>query len=443
MQVTETLSEGLKRGFTVTIPAADIAAKQDARLKEVAGNLKLPGFRPGKVPLTLAKQRYGESVRSEVLEQVVSDTLKTVFEERGLRPSGQPKVDLVSGQEAGQDVSFTVEAEILPEIADPDLSGVELTRLKAAVSDKAVDDVLNDIAKNQRSFEVIEEDRPAETGDVVTVDFEGKDNGVPFEGGTAQDVNVEIGGQGFIPGFAEQIAGIKAGEEKVITVTFPADYGAAELAGKEVTFDIKAKALKKPVAAALDDELAKKVGLGSLEELRSMVRQQLEGEYDRVSRLRIKRDLLDVLAEKADFSAPESMIDAEFEQIWQRVEADKKAGQLDDEDKEKDEDTLRADYRKIAERRVKLGLWLAEIGRRNTISITQEEMNRALQAEMARYPGQEQQVLQFFQSNPQAIETIRGPIFENKVIDYLLELAKVEDKEVSPEELAENPEASI
>ncbi|MBS0959419.1 MULTISPECIES: trigger factor [Acetobacter] len=443
MQVTETLSEGLKRGFTVTIPAADIAAKQDARLKEVAGNLKLPGFRPGKVPLTLAKQRYGEAVRSEVLEQVVSDTLKTVFEERGLRPSGQPKVDLVSGQEAGQDVSFTVEAEILPEIADPDLSGVELTRLKAAVSDKAVDDVLNDIAKNQRSFEVIEEDRPAETGDVVTVDFEGKDNGVPFEGGTAQDVNVEIGGQGFIPGFAEQIAGIKAGEEKVITVTFPADYGAAELAGKEVTFDIKAKALKKPVAAALDDELAKKVGLGSLEELRSMVRQQLEGEYDRVSRLRIKRDLLDVLAEKADFSAPESMIDAEFEQIWQRVEADKKAGQLDDEDKEKDEDTLRADYRKIAERRVKLGLWLAEIGRRNTISITQEEMNRALQAEMARYPGQEQQVLQFFQSNPQAIETIRGPIFENKVIDYLLELAKVEDKEVSPEELAENPEASI
>ena len=443
MQVTETLSEGLKRGFTVTIPAADIAAKQDARLKEVAGNLKLPGFRPGKVPLTLAKQRYGEAVRSEVLEQVVSDTLKTVFEERGLRPSGQPKVDLVSGQEAGQDVSFTVEAEILPEIADPDLSGVELTRLKAAVSDKAVDDVLNDIAKNQRSFEVIEEDRPAETGDVVTVDFEGKDNGVSFEGGTAQDVNVEIGGQGFIPGFAEQIAGIKAGEEKVITVTFPADYGAAELAGKEVTFDIKAKALKKPVAAALDDELAKKVGLGSLEELRGMVRQQLEGEYDRVSRLRIKRDLLDVLAEKADFSAPESMIDAEFEQIWQRVEADKKAGQLDDEDKEKDEDTLRADYRKIAERRVKLGLWLAEIGRRNTISITQEEMNRALQAEMARYPGQEQQVLQFFQSNPQAIETIRGPIFENKVIDYLLELAKVEDKEVSPEELAENPEASI
>ena len=443
MQVTETLSEGLKRGFTVTIPAADIAAKQDARLKEVAGNLKLPGFRPGKVPLTLAKQRYGEAVRSEVLEQVVSDTLKTVLEERGLRPSGQPKVDLVSGQEAGQDVSFTVEAEILPEIADPDLSGVELTRLKAAVSDKAVDDVLNDIAKNQRSFEVIEEDRPAETGDVVTVDFEGKDNGVPFEGGTAQDVNVEIGGQGFIPGFAEQIAGIKAGEEKVIAVTFPADYGAAELAGKEVTFDIKAKALKKPVAAALDDELAKKVGLGSLEELRSMVRQQLEGEYDRVSRLRIKRDLLDVLAEKADFSAPESMIDAEFEQIWQRVEADKKAGQLDDEDKEKDEDTLRADYRKIAERRVKLGLWLAEIGRRNTISITQEEMNRALQAEMARYPGQEQQVLQFFQSNPQAIETIRGPIFENKVIDYLLELAKVEDKEVSPEELAENPEASI
>lgn len=444
MQVTETLSEGLKRGFTVTVPAAEIASKRDARLKEVAANLNLPGFRPGKVPVSLAKQRYGESVWAEVLEQTVSDALRNVFDERGIRPAGQPKVDLVSGQtDDGKDLEFTVEAEILPEIAVPDLSDLTLTRLKANVSDEAINKVLEDIAKRGRTFEVVEEVRPVAKGDVVAIDFVGKRDGVPFEGGSAEDVNVEIGGEGFIPGFAEQIEGMKPGEEKVITVTFPEDYGATELAGKEATFDIKARQIKKPVDAPIDDELAKKMGFESLDQLKDLIRKQIEGEYDQLSRLRIKRELLDELAKKTDFTAPEGMVDAEFNQIWARVEEDRKSGQLDDEDKNKDEDTLRADYRKIAERRVKLGLLLAEIGRKNNITVTPDELGRAVRAEAMRYPGQEKQVFEFFQKNPQAAESLRGPIFENKVVDYLIELAKVTDKEVTPEELSDIPPANI
>ncbi|MDN6040445.1 trigger factor [Acetobacter orientalis] len=443
MQVTETLSEGLKRGFTITIPAADLDAKQEARLKEVAAGLKLPGFRPGKVPVSIARQRYADAVRAEVLEQAVSEALSSTLDERGLRPAGQPKVDLVSGQEQGKDLEFKVETEILPEITVPDLSDLSLTRLKAVAGDEAIDKVVADIAKRQRNFEVVEEVRPSVKGDVLTIDFVGKRDGVAFDGGTAEDVNVELGGEGFIPGFAEQIEGMQPGEEKVITVTFPENYGAEELAGKEATFDIKVKALKKAVDAPIDDELAKKLGFETLEQLRDLVRKQVEGEYEQLTRLRIKRDLLDALAAKTNFQAPEGMVDAEFNQIWQRVEADRKAGELDEEDQGKDEETLRADYRKIAERRVKLGLLLAEIGRKNAITVTNDELGRAMRAEAMRYQGQEQQVFEFFQKNPQAVESLRGPIFENKVVDYLIELAKVEDKEVTPEELSDIPPANI
>ncbi|MFT8664557.1 trigger factor [Acetobacter orientalis] len=443
MQVTETLSEGLKRGFTITIPAADLDAKQEARLKEVAAGLKLPGFRPGKVPVSIARQRYADAVRAEVLEQAVSEALSSTLDERGLRPAGQPKVDLVSGQEQGKDLEFKVETEILPEITAPDLSDLSLTRLKAVAGDEAIDKVVADIAKRQRNFEVVEEVRPSVKGDVLTIDFVGKRDGVAFDGGTAEDVNVELGGEGFIPGFAEQIEGMQPGEEKVITVTFPENYGAEELAGKEATFDIKVKALKKAVDAPIDDELAKKLGFETLEQLRDLVRKQVEGEYEQLTRLRIKRDLLDALAAKTNFEAPEGMVDAEFNQIWQRVEADRKAGELDEEDQGKDEETLRADYRKIAERRVKLGLLLAEIGRKNAITVTNDELGRAMRAEAMRYQGQEQQVFEFFQKNPQAVESLRGPIFENKVVDYLIELAKVEDKEVTPEELSDIPPANI
>ncbi|MBB2202849.1 trigger factor [Gluconacetobacter tumulisoli] len=444
MQVTETLSDGLKRGFTVTVPSGDLESKRTARLKELGQSMSLPGFRPGKVPMSIVKQRYGAAVQGEVLEQAVSDATRALLDERGLRPATQPRVDLVSDAEsAAGDLEFKVEMELLPEIAQPDLSTLTLTRLKATPDAETVDKALKDIASRQRSFEAIEEVRPAAQGDVVVVDFVGKVDGVAFDGGTAQDVTVEIGGAGFIPGFAEQIEGMSPGEEKVITVTFPADYSAENLAGKEATFDITAKELKRPVDVAIDDDLAKKIGFEGLEQVRELITKQVEQEYEQLSRLRIKRELLDALAEKTDFEAPQGMVEAEFAQIWQRVESDRKAGQMDDEDKEKDEETLRSDYRKIAERRVKLGLLLAEIGRVNAISVTQDEMLQAIRAEAMRYPGQEQAVFEFFRKNPQAAESLRGPIFENKVVDYVIELATVEDKDVTPEELAEIPPADL
>jgi trigger factor len=445
MQVTETLNQGLKRGFTVVVPANELETKRSERLAELGKGMSLKGFRPGKVPMAIVRQRYGTAVTGEVLEQTVNDATRDLMAERGLRQAAQPKVELVRGAEPGEatDLEFTLELELLPEIVQPDLTQLSLTRLKAEPDPETVDKALADIAKRQRGFETIEEARGAATGEVLTVDFVGKIDGVAFDGGTANDVNVELGGQGFIPGFAEQLDGLAAGESRTITVTFPEDYQAAELAGKEATFDVSAKALKKPIDAEIDDELAKKLGFEGLEQVRDALSGQVRQEYEQLSRMRIKRELLDQLSEQTSFEAPEGMVEGEFNAIWSRVDQDLKAGKLDEEDKDKDEATLRSDYRKIAERRVKLGLLLAEIGRANGVTVTSEEMVRAMRAEASRYPGQEQQVIEFFRSNPQAAETLRGPIFENKVVDYVLELAKVEDKTVTPEELADVPPAAL
>ena len=449
MQVTETLSEGLKRGFTVVVPGAELEGKRQARLAELGKSMNLPGFRPGKVPLSIVRQRYGSAVTGEILEQTVNDATRDLLAERGMRSASQPKVDLVSGpmdpkaSEAARDLEFTVELELLPEIAAPDLTDLSLTRLKAEPDAATVDKALADIVKRQRSFETIEESRGAAPGEVLTVDFVGKIDGVAFEGGTASDVNVEIGGGGFIPGFAEQLEGLAAGEARTIQVSFPADYQAAELAGKEATFDIDAKALKRPVDPELNDDLARTLGFEGLQQVREAIGQQVQQEYDQISRMRIKRELLDALSAKADFAAPEGMVESEFRAIWDRVEADQKAGRQDDEDVGKDDETLRADYRRIAERRVRLGLLLAEIGRAANISVTQDEMMRAMRAEAGRYPGQEQMVIDFFRKNPQASETLRGPIFENKVVDYVLDQAHVEDRTVTPEELAEVPPSDL
>ena len=448
MQVTETLSEGLKRGFTIVVPGAEVEGKRQARLTELGKTMKLPGFRPGKIPLSVVRQRYGSAVTGEVLEQTVNDATRDLLAERGLRTATQPKVDLVRGlfddtSAAGADLEFTVEFELLPEIALPDLSDLSLTRLKSEPDAETIDKALADIAKRQRSFETIEEQRGAAHGEVLTVDFIGKIDDVAFEGGTASDVNVEIGGTGFIPGFSEQLEGLAAGEERTIHVTFPEEYQSAELAGKAATFDVSAKALKRATDPELNDDLAKTLGFEGLEEVRDAIRQQVQQEYDQLSRMRIKRELLDALSAKADFAAPESMVESEFASIWQRVESDRKEGRQDLEDKDKDEETLRADYRRIAERRVRLGLLLAEVGRVANISVTQEEMGRALRAEAGRYPGQEQMVIDFFRKNPQAAETLRGPIFENKVVDHVLDQAKIEEKIVTPEELAEVPPADV
>jgi trigger factor len=440
MQVTETLSEGLKRGYNVVLSAADIDAKREKRLAEVAKTVNIPGFRPGKVPMGVVKKRYSGAVTAEVLEESVNEATNKVMTDRGLRTASQPKVEIITLEEA-RDLEFKIEVELLPDITMPDFAVLELTRLKAEPSAEAIDKTLGEVAARQRELTVLEGDDivPAEIGHVLTIDFLGKVDGVPFDGGTGTDMDVELGGTGFIPGFAEQLVGMKPGEEKIIDVTFPAEYGAAELAGKAATFDITVKALKRAQLPELNDELATKLGFESLEDVRKAISGSMQREYDQLSRLRIKRELLDALAKVADFPVPESMVESEFAQIWQRIEADRAKGQTDSEDAGKDDETLRTEYRAIAERRVRLGLLLAEIGRSNAITVGQDEMTRAMAREAQRYPGQEQMVIDFFRKNPQAAESLRGPIYEEKVVDYVLELAKVTDKVVTPEELAEEP----
>ncbi|MBC9176477.1 trigger factor [Pseudoroseomonas ludipueritiae] len=449
MQVTEQAAEGLKRGFSVVVPAADIAAARDKRLAALSKDLRLPGFRPGKVPASVVKQRFGAAVMGEVLDEQVQSAARSVIEERGLRPAMQPKIDNLKFEE-GSDLSFTIELEQLPEIPLPDFSGIELEKPVTKVGDEEVTKAIEGIASRNRQMEDVTEERAAGQGDVVVTDFEGRlvdeaaEGGLaePFQGGTGTDMPVEIGGAGFIPGFAEGLEGIKVGETRDVRVTFPADYGAAELAGKEAVFKLTAKKLQKPVAAAVDDDFAKKLGLESLDELKKRISESLQGEYDQISRLNVKRKLLDALSAQASFEVPAGMVDAEFAQIWQRVESDQKAGRLDDEDKGKDEETLKSEYRAIAERRIRLGLLLSEIGRSNNIQVTNEELSNAMRQEAQRYPGQERQVIEFFQKNPQAIENLRAPLFEEKVVDFMLELAKVTEKEVPAGELSAEPESA-
>jgi trigger factor len=441
MQVTETLSDGLKRGYTVVVPAADIEGRRAKRLAELAKTVQLPGFRPGRVPTAVVKQRYGTAVSAEVLEASVNDATQQVLTDRKLRSAGQPKVELVSGVGDAKDLEFKVELELLPDIAMPDFGAIELTRLKAEPQPEVIERALGELARRQRTLEDVEEPRPAVAGDVLTVDFVGKVDGEPFAGGSATDTDVEVAGSGFIPGFTEQIEGMSPGESRTITVTFPADYGAAELAGKEATFEITAKKLKRVILPAVDEQLAEKLGFeGGLAEVKQAITGQVQREYDALSRQRLKRVLLDALAERSVFPVPESLAEFEFSQIWQRVEADRTAGKLDADDQGKDEATLRAEYRAIAERRVRLGLLLSEVGRTNNITVTNDELTRAMRAEAGRYPGQEREVLEFFRKTPQAVDSLRGPIFEAKVLDFVLELAKVTDQVVTPEELAQEPE---
>ncbi|MBU6498977.1 MAG: trigger factor [Rhodospirillales bacterium] len=440
MQVTETLSEGLKRGFTVVVPAADIEERRARRLAELGKTVNLPGFRPGKVPALVVKQRYGTAVAAEVLEESVNDATRQVLSDRGLRAAMQPKVDVISLEDK-RDLEFKVEVELLPEIAMPEFKAIELTRLTAEPAAEAIDTALGEIAKRNAELVAVEEVRPAAKGEVLSVDFVGKVDGVAFPGGTGTDMDVEVAGPGFIPGFTEQVEGMTPGESRTIHVTFPDGYGEKSLAGKAATFDITAKALKTRVVGAIDDELAKKLGFESVERVRDLISQQMRREYDQMSRLRLKRQLLDALAAAAPFAVPEGMVDAEFAQIWQRIEADRAEGKLDEEDKSKSEDVLKGEYRAIAERRVRLGLLLSEIGRVNGITVAADEMTRAMRAEAGRYPGQEAQVMEFFRKNPQAAEGLRGPIFEEKVVDFVLELARVTDQVVPVEELARDPEA--
>ena len=436
MQVTEIANEGLKREFKIQIPASQISGQVDARLSELGKTARLPGFRPGKVPMSLLKKQFGQQLMGEILEKTVSETSQKTIDERGLRPAAQPRVEITKFED-GQDLEFSVALEVLPEIVQPDYASITLERMKVEIADEMVNETLGRIAKQSREKKPAAEDKAAANGDVVVIDFVGKTDGKPFENGAANDFELELGSNTFIPGFEEQLVGVKAGDKRDVSLTFPEDYGAKELAGKAAVFECTVKQVLEFVDRAIDDELAKANGFDTLDAMKKAVRERLEQEFAAVARARTKRQLLDVLAERTDFAAPPSLIESEFNGIWSRVEEARKAGEKVGEG---DEDKIKQEYLDIATRRVKLGLLLAEIGRQNNIQVSQDEMNRAVMQEAQRYPGQERQVFEFFQKNDQARATLRAPIFEDKTVDFIIEMAKVNERIVSREELLKEPD---
>jgi trigger factor len=430
MQVTELSTEGLKHQFKIVVPSSELTSKIDERLAEMAKTAALPGFRPGKVPVSLLKKQYGQALFGEAVEAAVNTSTAKAIEDRGLKPALQPRVDLKQLEE-GKDVEFEVVVEVLPEIGQLDFSGVELERLKAEVPAKDIDEALERIAKANREQKPVDPPRPAQKGDAIKLDFVGSVDGVEFPGGAAQDYVLEIGSGSFIPGFEDQLVGAEVDKPVDVKVTFPAEYGAPELAGKDAVFKCTVKEVLEFVDKPADDELAKKNNFENLEAMRKAIGERIGQDYTQISRTMIKRQLLDKLADAHKFAVPEGLVESEFNAIWQRIEEAKKNGQKVEEDEEK----MRKEYRDIAERRVRLGLLLADVGRSNSIDVTPEELNQAAMREAMRYQGQERQVLEYFSKNPEMKDQLRAPIFEEKTVDFILELAKVSEKSVTPEEL--------
>lgn len=440
MQVTETLAEELKREFTIVIPATEIDEKIDGRLEELSGQVNLPGFRPGKVPMSLLKQRFGKSVLGEVLEKAVTDSSSQIMSERSLRPAMQPKIEVTSFDE-GKDLEYSMSVELLPDVTPMDFGKLEVERVKVLVPDQEVDEALGRIAESHKTSKPLSKPRKAKSGDVVVIDFKGTVDGEALPGMAAEDHHLELGSNQFIPGFEDQLIGVNADDDVEVKVTFPDTYGNDKLAGREAIFEVKVKAIEESVPAEIDDKLAEALGAENLEGLKSRVREQIEGEYAKVGRSRLKRELLDKLADGHDFAVPAGMVEVEFEGIWKQVEEERSKGELDSEDAGKDDEELKSEYRAISERRVRLGLLLSEVGSSNNIDVTQEEVNQALFAEAQNYPGQEQQVFEYYKNTPEALGNLRAPIFEDKVIDFITDLAKVTERELTPDELRKEFEA--
>ncbi len=436
MQITEKSSEGLKRELSVVIGAQEIEGKITDRLTEVGKQVRLPGFRPGKVPMNLLRKRFGESVRGEVVETAIQESTQKAIEEKELKPAVQPKIDLVSF-EAGEDLEFSIAVELLPEIEVTDLSSFKIEKLVATAGDKEVDETISKMAENNKKSAPLKDKRPAAMADVVVIDFVGSVDGEEFEGGKADDFQLELGSNRFIPGFEEQVVGMEIDGEKDIEVTFPEDYHSSDLAGKPAVFKVTLKGIEALETPVIDENFAKSMAFDDLAALKDAVKGQIEQDYTYLSRMKTKRELLDHLSDSHDFEVPPAMLDSEFNTIWKQVEQAKEANQLDPDDEGKSDDELRADYRKIAERRVRLGLLLSEVGQKNNLTVAPEELSQAIGREASRFPGQEEAVVSYYQNNPQAIEQVRAPLFEDKVIDFLLELAQVTEKTVTPEELVE------
>ena len=435
MQIVETTNEGLKRAYTVTIAAKDIAARIEGEVKKIAPTVRMPGFRPGKVPANLLKKMHGPSLHQEALNTSIREAMDSLMVKHKLRPAMQPQVSLGDGYEEGKDAELAVALEILPTIEAPSLEGLKLEKLVVPVRDAEVDEQVAKLAAGSKSFVDAKKGKKAETGDQLIIDFLGKVGGVPFEGGTAQDQALELGAGRFIPGFEEQLVGVKSGDETVITVTFPADYQAAELKGRDATFDITVKAVKVAGETKIDEDFAKSLGLQSLDQLKGLLRGQLEQETAGLTRTQMKRALLDQLAAGHSFEVPPTMVEAEFEQIWQQLtqevaqEADPVAA-LAEIEAEKD------DYRAIAVRRVRLGLLLSEIGQANGVEVSSQEMGMLMQQAAQQYRTEDRQrFMEYIQNEPLAAAQLRAPLYEDKVVDFLFDKAEITERTVTKDEL--------
>ena len=445
MQVTETSSAGLKREYRVVVPAIDLEAKVKERLDDLKGRVQLRGFRPGKVPVAHLKRLYGKSAMAEVIEATVREANSKIVTDHGYRLAVEPKVVLPTEEgavegviEGKADLSYTVEMEIVPAITLADFKSIKLTRLTSEVGDEEIDKALRTIADQNRPF--VAKTEGAANGDRVTINFEGSLEGTPFEGGTGEDVPLIMGAGQFIPDFEENLAGLKAGENKTFDVTFPDDYRATHLAGKNATFAVTVKAVEAPGPVTIDDEFAKTLGVESLAKLKDAVKDRIAREHTLASRQKLKRALLDQLDERHKFEPPPSLAEQEFANVWSQVENDLKQQNRTFEDEGTTEENAREEYRGIAGRRVRLGLVIAEIGEKNNIRVSDDQLRAAVMEQVRQFPGQERQIWEYYQKNPNALAALRAPLFEDKVVDFLVELAEVTDKPVSRDELFKDDE---
>jgi trigger factor len=443
MQVTQTLSQGLKREFKVVLPASDLATRLDDQLNELKAKARINGFRPGKVPVSHLRRLYGRSIMADVVQEAVNEANRKIIEDNELRVAGEPKIDLALEKdeldkafEAKADFVFDVALEVLPKVEVGSFADIEVERLVAEVPEAEVDAIVQRFAEQNRTYALKEgESAVAEKGDKVTLDFVGKIDGEAFPGGTGENVDVVLGSGAFIPGFEDQVEGMKIGEERVLPITFPADYASPNLAGQAATFEVKVKAIAAPDELKIDDDLAKAFGLESLDKLRESVRSNFQRELAAAARRKWKRGLLDELDKRYDFEVPEGLVSQEFDTVWRRVEAEQKQSGKSFEEEGTTEEAARADYKKIAERRVRLGLLLADIGEKAGVTISEEELTQALVERARSFPGQEKLVWEYYRKNPQALAEIRAPLFEEKVIDHIMNEVKVTEKKVSKEEL--------
>lgn len=439
MQITEISSEGLKRAYSIVVDAQTITAATDARLDKIKRTARMKGFRQGKVPVSLLKKLYGSEIRGEVLQQTLQETTKNALTERNLRPALQPKVDVVSFEE-NTNLEYKLEVELLPDISPVDFSAIKLQRQVAQITPEAIDKAVQQLAEGQRSFADKPEGAAAADGDVVVVNFEGTIDGELFDGGKSENVSIQIGKKRFIPGFEEQLIGAKKGEQKRLNVTFPEDYGSKQLAGKAALFDVTVHNVRAPETVIVNDEFAAGLGMENLEKLREAISERIGRDYKAISRSRLKRALLDELDKLHSFEVPSGMLAAEEAQIWQQFERDMQSRGRTLADEDKSEDELRAEYSAIADRRVRLGLLIAEVGRINDIIVNEEELRNAIMRQAAQFPGQEKLLFEYYQKNQQALMGLRAPIFEDKVVDFIVELAQVSEVTVSEEELLKEPD---